>query len=127
LSKEVLLRKSDELSGSLRSFFESVKNYLRENKDESFYAKPIREKLRMNPMQANRYLSELEQRGYIKQTGGNRKTGFEYSVKVWDDYEQLKKGINILDEVLEKLRANEETRVAKNGKHNSKKIEKAEV
>ena len=55
-------------------------------------------------MQVNRYLKELEQRGYLKQTGGNRKTGFEYSVVVWDDYEQLKSGINILDETLEKIK-----------------------
>ena len=121
LSKEVLLRKSDELNGALRSFFESVKSYLRTNKEENFYAKPIREKLRMNPMQVNRYLGELEQRGYIKQTGGNRKTGFEYSIKVWDDYEQLKAGINILDEILAKLK------VKYNGKYNSKKLEKLEV
>ena len=104
LSKEVLLRKSDELNGGLRGFFESVKAWLKTSKAESFYSKPVREKLRMNPMQVNRYLKELEQRGYLKQTGGNRKTGFEYSVVVWDDYEQLKSGINILDETLEKIK-----------------------
>ena len=59
----------------------------------------------MNPMQINRYLKELDQRGYLKHTGGNRKTGFEYSVVVWDDYEQLKQGMNILDEVMEKLKS----------------------
>lgn len=104
LSKEVLLRKSDELNGGLRGFFESVKAWLKTSKAESFYSKPVREKLRMNPMQVNRYLKELEQRGYLKQTGGNRKTGFEYNVVVWDDYEQLKSGINILDETLEKIK-----------------------
>ena len=104
LSKEVLLRKSDELNGALRGFFESVKTWLKTNERENFYAKPLREKLRMNPMQVNRYLKELEQRGYLKQTGGNRKTGFEYSVTTWNDYEQLKSGMNILDETLEKLR-----------------------
>lgn len=104
LSKEVLLRKSDELNGALRGFFELIKTSLKTNKQENFYAKPLREKLRMNPMQINRYLKELEQRGYLKQTGGNRKTGFEYSVTVWDDYEQLKAGMNLLDETLEKLK-----------------------
>lgn len=121
LSKEVLLRKSDELNGALRGFFENIKVGLKANnketdkggsrtplnqnyREQSFYAKPLREKLRMNPMQINRYLKELEQRGYLKQTGGNRKTGFEYSVTVWDDYEQLKSGMNILDKVLEKLK-----------------------
>jgi ABC-type dipeptide/oligopeptide/nickel transport system ATPase subunit len=105
LSKEVLLRKSDELNGGLRGFFEDIKVWLKANNRESFYAKPLREKLRMNPMQVNRYLKELDQRGYLKQAGGNRKTGYEYTVEVWDDYEQLKSGINILDEVLESLKA----------------------
>jgi len=105
LSKEVLLRKSDELSGALRGFFESLKTYLKTVKQDSFYARSLREKLRMNPMQVNRYLNELEQRGYIRQSGGNRKTGYEYSVQHWDDYESLKAGINILDEVLKGLKA----------------------
>lgn len=104
LSKEVLLRKSDELNGALRGFFENLKDWLKANRQEYFYAKPLREKLRMNPMQINRYLKELDQRGYIKQTGGNRKTGFEYSIAVWDDYEQLKAGMNILDETLAALK-----------------------
>src|SRR3989338_6645151 len=51
LSKDVLLRKSDELNGALRGFFENVKVGLKTSKQENFYAKPLREKLRMNPMQ----------------------------------------------------------------------------
>jgi DNA primase len=105
LSKEVLLRKSDELNGALRGFFESIKAWMKTQKMETFQAKPLRERFRMNPMQVNRYLRELEQRSYIKQAGGNRKTGFEYSVTVWDDYEQLQSGLSILDEVLEQLKA----------------------
>lgn len=113
LSKEVLLRKSDELTGALRSFFEAVKRYLKEStsakasadeKQKCFYVKPIREILRMNPMQVSRYLRELDARGYIQRTGGNRKKGYEYEILVWDDYEKLKSGINILDEILVKLK-----------------------
>jgi hypothetical protein len=105
LSKEVLLRKSDELSGALRDFFEGIKGYLKSNGQDSVYARSLREKLRMNPMQVNRYLHELDQRGYIRQSGGNRKTGYEYSVQTWDDYESLKAGINVLDDVLGRLKA----------------------
>lgn len=104
LSREVLLRKSDELNGALRGFFERIKMWMHTNKMETFQAKPLREHFRMNPMQVNRYLRELEQRSYIKQAGGNRKMGFEYSVTVWDDYEQLQSGLSILDEVLEQLK-----------------------
>lgn len=105
LSREVLLRKSDELNGALRGFFESIKAWMKSQNMETFQAKPLRERFRMNPMQVNRYLRELEQRNYIKQAGGNRKTGFEYTVTVWNDYEQLQSGLSILDEVLEQLKA----------------------
>ncbi|MFM7859598.1 MAG: DNA primase, partial [Flammeovirgaceae bacterium] len=103
LVKETLLRKSDELSGELREFFERLKSG--NKKEQSFYAKQVRENFRMNPMRVNRYLRMLDHMGYINQTGGNRKNGFEYQVKAWGEYESLKAGINILDGNLEKLKA----------------------
>jgi DNA primase len=103
LVKESLLRKSDELSGELREFFERLKGHTK--KEQSFYAKQVRESFRMNPMRVNRYLRMLEHMGYINQTGGNRKNGFEYQVKAWEEYDQLKTGIDILDSHLEKLKS----------------------
>jgi DNA primase len=103
LVKESFLRKSDELSGELREFFERLKGHTK--KEQSFYAKQVRESFRMNPMRVNRYLRMLEHMGYINQTGGNRKNGFEYQVKAWEEYGQLKTGIDILDQHLEKLKA----------------------
>lgn len=61
----------------------------------------------MNPMKVNRYLRELESRGFIQRSGGNRKNGFEYEIHTWDEYEKLKSGINILDEILAKLKEKE--------------------
>jgi len=104
LVKETLLRKSDELSGDLRNFFESLKANAIAKKAQSFYAKEIREHFRMNPMKINRFLRDLENRGYIGRSGGNRKFGFEYEITAWDEYEKLKDGINILDEILQKLK-----------------------
>jgi DNA primase len=104
LVKDTLLRKSDELSGELRNFFESLKNSITSKQLQSFYAKEIREAYRMNPMKVNRYLRELESRGFIQHHGGNRKNGFEYQVLSWDEYEKLKSGINILDDILQKLK-----------------------
>jgi len=106
LSKELLLRKSDELSGGLRDFFERLKSIISNEKQQgqvSFYSKDIRGKLRLNPMRVNRYLRELEMRGYIHKTGGNQKKGYEYGITIWDDYKILKDGINILDKILERL------------------------
>ncbi|ELR67974.1 CHC2 zinc finger domain protein [Fulvivirga imtechensis AK7] len=116
LVKESLLRKSDELNGQLRSFFEALKALIsRRPKDrQAFYSREIREQFRMNPMKANRYLRELEMWGYIRQTGGNRKTGFEYEIAAWDEYQHLQSGIDILDSTLQKLKEKE-------AKNNSKK------
>jgi DNA primase catalytic core len=104
LVKDTLLRKSDELSGELRNFFESLKSNVAAKQAQSFYSKEIREQFRMNPMKVNRYLRELESRGFLQRSGGNRKNGFEYEIHTWDEYEKLKSGINILDEILQKLK-----------------------
>jgi DNA primase len=103
LVKESLLRKSDELSGELREFFESLKS--KNEKDNTFFAKDLRKRLRIHPMKLSRYLVQLESRGYIKRTGGNRQQGFEYQVNEWDDYKLLKEGVDILDSKLEQLRS----------------------
>lgn len=106
LIKDSLLRKSDELSGQVRHFFESLKSFAdKKEEPKTIYAKEVREAFRMNPMTINRYLRELENRGYIQRNGGNRKTGFEYEIKAWDEYDKLKSGIDILDEILEKVKA----------------------
>jgi DNA primase len=107
LIKDSLLRKSDELSGQVRDFFESLKSFAdRKEEPKTIYAKEVREAFRMNPMTINRYLRELENRGYIQRNGGNRKTGFEYEIRAWDEYEKLKSGIDILDGILEKVKCN---------------------
>ena len=108
LAKENLLRKSDELNGKLRQFFEIIKEVVRAKpeSEKSFYAKQIRTLLRMNPMTVNRHLRHLEMRGYIKQVGGNRKIGYEYQIELWNEYEELQKGIDVMDENLRKIEEN---------------------
>ncbi|MGQ9620385.1 MAG: hypothetical protein ACUVTX_05305 [Bacteroidales bacterium] len=107
LVKDTLLRKSDELSGETRQFFETLKNIVRKDnpKQSTFFAQNIRHTLRMHPMKLTRFLMHLEQRGLIKQIGHNRQTGHEYAITVWDDYQLLESHVNILDRVLEKLKS----------------------
>lgn len=108
LVKETLLRKSDELSGELRHFFESLKMWLKakegEGDNSAFYAKDIRKAFRLHPMKLTRHLVNLERRGLIRQLGGSRQNGYEYQVISWDDYQQLKSGIDILDSIVDKLK-----------------------
>lgn len=67
-------------------------------------------------MKVNRYLrEELEPRGLIKRIGGNFKTSFEYAVVVWNDYEKLQQGVDVMDEILKKLKK-------KYRQENSKKV-----
>lgn len=111
LIKESLLIKSDELSGNLRQFFEILKAQMtaKAENQRSFFAKDIRQLLRLNPMTVNRHLRDLEQRGYISQIGGNRKTGYEYQIELWQEYSDLQNSINIMDANLEELRKKEKT------------------
>ncbi len=108
LIKDVLLAKSDELTKTVREFFEQLKNRLKKDNKQSFYSKEIQERLRIYPMKVNRYLRELESRNFIRRTGGNRKKGFEYEIYRTDEYTKLKSGMNILDEILNKIKQNKE-------------------
>ena len=107
LVKDTLLRKSDELSGETRQFFESLKAHVRKDNPKgcTFYAKDIRHALRMHPMKLTRFLNQLESRNLLKRVS-SRQSGYEYEITSFEDYELLKHGVNILDRVLEQLRAN---------------------
>jgi DNA primase len=121
LVKDNLLRKSDELNEDTRYFFESLKELASEKPKEAqnFYAKEIRQHFRMNPMKVNRYLHQLESRGYINRTGGNRKTGYEYEVAAWEEYELLKSNIDVLDEIIQKIRAKYNGKSKSENKYNA--------
>jgi len=107
LCRENLLRKSDELSGKTRNFFESLKELVRQWNITTFYAKDIRKHLRMHPMTMQRHFAELEKRGLVRCTNRSNKPGNEYEITIWDDFEQLKSGMEIMDTILSKLQKSE--------------------
>jgi len=107
LCRDNLLRKSDELSGKTRNFFESLKELVQQWKVKTFYAKDVRQYLRMHPMTLQRHFNELEKRGLMRCVSRSNKPGNEYEISVWDDFEQLKSGMDIMDTILQKLK-NEE-------------------
>ena len=77
LLKETLFRKSDELSGACRSFYQALKRM----KLDKFFASDIREHSRINPRTLQRHLKELADYNYLKIIGGNKyKTGYQYEV-----------------------------------------------
>jgi len=108
LCRDVLLRKSDELGGKTRQFFESLKEYIREQKTKTFYAKDTRRHFRMHPMELQRRLNELEARGLVRCVSRSNKPGNEYEIMIWDDYDQLRSGIDIMGAILENLKKEKE-------------------
>ena len=103
LLKPVLFTKSDELSNACRKFLEKLKKYVAT--DTTFYTQEIRKKLRLSSSTIHRYVGELKRNGYLIYKGGNRNRGYEYEIKDYDEYEQLKGAIDRkLEEILEKVR-----------------------
>jgi DNA primase len=106
LLNDVLLAKSDELSGECRGLFERLKRWVKTEGKASFFATEVREAFRMNPSNLKYYLIQLSRYGYIKPVGGNRyKRGFEYEIINFDEYKNLNTNISsVFDEVLQEIK-----------------------
>ena len=107
LLKHILIRKADELTTACRTFLERLKSHLKDKKETTFKAKDIRGELRLHASSVKKYLLELYNNGYIKQTGGNKARGYVYEIASYEEYETLKSGINnALDDLLENIKKN---------------------
>lgn len=106
LLNDVLLAKSDELSGECRGLLERLKRWVKTEGKASFFATEVREAFRMNPSNLKYYLIQLSRYGYIKPVGGNRyKRGFEYEIVSFDEYRNLNTNISsVFDEVLQEIK-----------------------
>ena len=103
LLKEVLLAKSDELTKATRRFYDLLKLYLKQKRQESFYSREVRLYYRSTPSSVNRHLKILMRYGYVKVVGGSKKKGYEYELE--QDVEDIEsKVITALDEALEKVK-----------------------
>jgi len=108
LIKEILLRKSDELNGATRGYFEKLKDYLREVKQTDYTNREIRQHMRVKGTTLRRYHNELLSCGMIKVKAGKKNIGYQYEVVSYEEYQKLHDHINsLLDEILNKLQASE--------------------
>jgi predicted transcriptional regulator len=106
LMKEILLRKSDELNGATRGYFESLKEYLQGKKQNDYTNREIRQYLRIKGTTLRRYHNELLGCGMIKVKAGKKNVGYQYEVASYEEYQKLHERIdNLLDEILQRLRA----------------------
>ena len=104
LLKEILLRKSDELTGACRNYLESVKNYLDHEGKEQFTNQEVRKVLKVNPSNQKRYNLSLINNYYIKKVKGKTGTTYRYEIVSYEEFQQLRNHItSVLDQNLEKL------------------------
>lgn len=113
LMKDILLRKSDELSGGCRSYFEQLKKHVQHTslsgrQGGAFTNKEIRAALRINHNTQKMYMAELQQYNYIRKTTGDKKKGYTYQVISFEEYQQLQARITtVLDDILNQLKVKE--------------------
>ena len=92
---ESILLKVDELDGSLRQFYERLKLYIKtkgngHHESYEFGQREVRQALHVSKSQLQRYLHDLEQLEYIRQSGGHSNKGFNYKVLYWDNIQLLR-------------------------------------
>lgn len=93
LLKPILLRKSDNLNGATRSYFERLKAYLNTKQDTVFTNREIRKEFRIAESTHRRYQLFLQQEGYIKRRKDIQGDSFTYEINEVDEYSSLEKSI----------------------------------
>jgi len=105
LITEVLLRKSDTLTGATRNHLERLKAYLKENNQVTFTNAEIRRNLRVKETTLRRYNNQLLLENYIKKIKGKKGQLYHFEIVNIDEYNNLKSEINeILNNCLTALR-----------------------
>jgi DNA primase len=108
---ESIVLKVDELDGSLRHFFEQLKNYLEKKytqnyRQAEFSLREIRQALKTSKTQVFRYTSDLTRLEYIRPCGGYSNKGYTYKICYWDNYEALREKLRLrLDEQVKSLKS----------------------
>lgn len=104
LMKEILLRKSDELNGATRNYFEQLKLHLIKSNQNSFTSTSIRNQLRIPISSVKRYHAALLDAGMIKKTESRNTKAYHYEIISSEEFLQLQNSIaTALDEALQKV------------------------
>ncbi len=99
---ESIVLKVDELDGSLRQFFENLKQHIEsKGKDHQFTQREVRQKFNISKSQMQRYIYGLLSFGYIHQSGGHPNRGLKYKIDYWDNYAKLRADIkdNLMNQI----------------------------
>jgi len=94
LINEVLLRKSDIITGACRNHLEKLKSYLRENNQTTFTNAEIRRNLRVKESTLRNYNNQLLLEDYIKRIKKTKTKSYCFEIIDIDEYANLKEQIN---------------------------------
>jgi hypothetical protein len=110
LMKEILLRKSDELSGATRNYFELLKQQLQDSQQSVFTNKEVKQLLRLPISTVKRYNLELLQSNYIKRKENKHSKSYSFEITSYEEYSQLQNSIaTVLDDIYNSLQAQRPT------------------
>jgi hypothetical protein len=93
LIKEMLLRKSDSLTGACRNHLEKIKTYLKLNNQLQFTNTEIRRKFRVKESTLRNYNSQLLMEGYIKKMVNKKDKSYAYEITNGQEYTDLQQVI----------------------------------
>ncbi|MFO0478182.1 MAG: hypothetical protein ACK50L_05320 [Bacteroidota bacterium] len=102
--KNVLFRRSDELNGAVRDFYEKLKEITEKNELQKFKVSDIRGHIKLTPRSIQQYLKELLEYGYLHITGGKQRLGYEYEILSGTSEKALQQSIEEhIKKVMEKV------------------------
>ncbi len=92
---ECIMLKMDELDGSLRQFFERLKDYIHKqnNTGYEFTQREIRTNLQVKKTQLSYYINELISLEYIQQTSSHMNKGNRYKILHFDNYRKIREEV----------------------------------
>ncbi len=94
LIQEVLLRKSDTITGATRNHLESLKAYLQKNTQTTFTNAEIRRNLRIKETTLRRYNKQLLEENYIQRIRKTKTKSYCFEIVDITEYNTLKEQIN---------------------------------
>lgn len=78
--KNVLLRRSDELNGAVRNFYENLHQLIIKKELVKFKISEVRKELGTAPRTIQHYITQLMDYNYLQLVGGKQRTGYEYEL-----------------------------------------------
>ena len=91
---DVLLRKSDTITGACRNYLETLKGYLEKNNQTTFTNAEIRRHLRIKESTLRNYNNQLLLEDYIRRIKKAKTKSYCFEVVDVDEYTNLKAQIN---------------------------------